>query len=237
MLEEGYILLYRSLLKWEWYLNQNTKDVFLHLLLTANYEQRFWEGITVERGQRVCSIATLSQELRLSQKSIRVALNHLKTTNEVAIKGANKYSVITLINYSKYQDLIETGASETASETANKGQTKGKQRANKGQHRKNVENVENDKNVKNTMFSEFWNIYPKKTAKPIAEKAFNKINPSEELFAIIKTAVIEQSKSIGWKKDGGQYIPYPATWLNSEQWNDEVRIQVETYEEKDYSDI
>jgi hypothetical protein len=25
-----------------------------------------------------------------------------------------------------------------------------------------------------------------------------------------------------WSKDGGIFIPYPATWLNQERWNDEV---------------
>lgn len=25
-----------------------------------------------------------------------------------------------------------------------------------------------------------------------------------------------------WQKDGGQYIPHPATWLNASGWEDEV---------------
>jgi hypothetical protein len=33
----GYIKLYRSLLKWEWYDDSNVFRVFMHLLLTANY--------------------------------------------------------------------------------------------------------------------------------------------------------------------------------------------------------
>ena len=60
MLGTGYIRLYRSLLNWEWYQDRNTKAVFLHLLLTANYEPQKWQGIVVERGQIVgCCVVCL----------------------------------------------------------------------------------------------------------------------------------------------------------------------------------
>lgn len=38
MIEGGFIALHRSLLKWEWYTDENTKALFIHLLLTVNYE-------------------------------------------------------------------------------------------------------------------------------------------------------------------------------------------------------
>ena len=48
-MEQGYIYLHRSLLDWEWYQDINTKTVFLHLLLTVNYQPKKWQGITIER--------------------------------------------------------------------------------------------------------------------------------------------------------------------------------------------
>ena len=53
MLEGGFILLHRSILRWEWYGDLNTARLFIHLLLTVNYEPQRWQGIAVERGQRV----------------------------------------------------------------------------------------------------------------------------------------------------------------------------------------
>ena len=44
-MEYGYIQLYRSILDWEWYHDMTTKSVFLHLLLTANYEPQKWRGM------------------------------------------------------------------------------------------------------------------------------------------------------------------------------------------------
>ena len=96
MLEFGYVRLYRSLLNWEWYTDSNTKDVFIHLILTANYEPKKWRGKTIERGQRVASYASLASELKLSVKSVRTALNHLKSTGEVAILSNHEYSIITI---------------------------------------------------------------------------------------------------------------------------------------------
>lgn len=115
MLEFGYIRLYRSLLNWEWYTDSNTKDLFIHLLLTANYEPKKWRGITVERGQRVYSRATLSKELRMSEQCVRTALNHLISTGEVTNQTTPQYSIVTIKNYDNYQQVTsETTNSQPA---------------------------------------------------------------------------------------------------------------------------
>jgi hypothetical protein len=76
----GFIKLHRSLLKWEWYDDMNVFRVFLHLLLTANYEDKNWHGITIKRGQRVFSFEGLSKETKLSVRNVRTAIDKLKTT-------------------------------------------------------------------------------------------------------------------------------------------------------------
>jgi hypothetical protein len=225
----GFVKIHRSMLDWEWFDNSNTFHVFMYFLLSANFKDAEWHGKIVKKGDFICSISSISKNTGLSIKSVRVALNHLKTTNEVAIKTASKYSVVTLINYSKYQDLIGTTASETASTGANKGQTKGKQRANKGQQRKNDKNDKNDKNTNSSAnaaaFAEFWERYPKKEAKTVALKSFQKINPNDELFAIIIHAVENQKNSAKWINENGKYIPMPSTWLNQRRWEDVVETE------------
>lgn len=71
-------------------------------------------------------------------------------------------------------------------------------------------------------FEVFWSTYPKKVGKGEAYKVWRKIKPSEELQATILTAVERQSKSDQWRKDGGQFVPNPATWLNQGRWDDEL---------------
>jgi len=72
------------------------------------------------------------------------------------------------------------------------------------------------------MFDDFfWPAYPKKRSKGQAEKAWVKLNPSEELFREIMAGVERAKASEEWQRENGQFIPYPATWLNAKGWEDE----------------
>ena len=71
-------------------------------------------------------------------------------------------------------------------------------------------------------FERFWKAYPRRQGKGDARKAFVKIDPSEVLLGQMLTAILAASMSYQWKKDGGQYIPLPATWLHQERWLDDV---------------
>ena len=39
------------------------------------------------------------------------------------------------------------------------------------------------------------------------------------------TALDCQCKQPDWKKNGGQFIPHPSTWLNNRRWEDEHTAQ------------
>lgn len=71
-------------------------------------------------------------------------------------------------------------------------------------------------------FSLFWNAYPKKKSKADAEKAFKKLKPDKQLLDTMLDALEEQKRSQDWKRDNGQFIPYPATWLNGRRWEDDA---------------
>lgn len=72
-------------------------------------------------------------------------------------------------------------------------------------------------------FGEFWAVYPKRVGKAVAEKAWAKIAPDKPLFERMKATLETQKRSDQWRKDGGQFIPHPATWLNQRRWEDEVQ--------------
>jgi len=75
-------------------------------------------------------------------------------------------------------------------------------------------------------FDTFWKSYPRKVAKGDARKAWvqtEKIRPSLDL---ILEAIENQKNTQQWIENGGIYIPYPATWLRQERWDDEVKIEV-----------
>ena len=72
------------------------------------------------------------------------------------------------------------------------------------------------------LFDKFWSAYPKKKAKDDAKKAFDKRKPDRVLLDLMLSAIATQSKSEDWLKDGGKFIPYPATWLDDGRWQDEA---------------
>lgn len=69
-------------------------------------------------------------------------------------------------------------------------------------------------------FDAFWKEYPRKIAKPNAQRAFAKALGKSNLKAIL-AGLAKWKVSRQWTKDGGEFIPHPATWLNQERWNDE----------------
>ncbi|MCI2047821.1 MAG: DUF6291 domain-containing protein [Faecalibacterium sp.] len=72
-------------------------------------------------------------------------------------------------------------------------------------------------------FDAFWKAYPRKANKPASEKAFAKIKPDAALLNKMLTALNTQKASSQWQKDSGQFIPYPATWLNGHRWEDDEK--------------
>jgi hypothetical protein len=75
-------------------------------------------------------------------------------------------------------------------------------------------------------FATFWREYPRKVAKPQALKAWKKIKPASHIFADLMAGLERQKAGEQWQKDGGQFIPHPATWLNARRWEDEQPLAV-----------
>ena len=65
-------------------------------------------------------------------------------------------------------------------------------------------------------------MYPRKVGKELAKKTWKKLKPDAELFGEIIAAVGRAKTSGQWQRDGGRFIPNPATWLNQGRWEDEL---------------
>lgn len=147
----GYISVHRKIIKWEWYQDPTTMRLFVHCLLLANWEPKRWQGKAIERGQFITSIAHLARDLKVSVKSIRTALEHLKSTNEVAIETTSQYSLITVINYNTYQDKGQAEGTPKGTQKGNQGANEGQTKGKRGATTNNYNNYNNyNKGNKNT---------------------------------------------------------------------------------------
>lgn len=71
-------------------------------------------------------------------------------------------------------------------------------------------------------FQDFWDVWPRKDAKMDAIQAWKKLNPDSVLIGRILADIEVRKVSKRWTKDDGEFIPYPATYLNKRRWEDEA---------------
>lgn len=138
----GWIKLHRKILDWEWFTSPSTLQLFIYLLLRANKEDKKWRGILIKRGQLVTSVATISEETKLSTQQVRTSLNRLKSTNEITSKTTNRFTLVTVCKYESYQ-LYEEVEQQTKQQALQ--QTNNKQITNKQQQLKNNKNIRKNK--------------------------------------------------------------------------------------------
>lgn len=103
---QGWIKLHRSILEWEWYDHQPTRDVFIHLLLKCQFQTTSKKRTDIPQGCVLTSRSKLAKELGISERSVRTALSNLQTTSEVSIKVSNKNSLIYLNKWEDYQQNL-----------------------------------------------------------------------------------------------------------------------------------
>ena len=220
----GFIKLHRKIIEWEWYSDVNVCRVFLHLLLTANFENKKWQGIDISRGQVITSLEKLGKSTTLTIQQVRTALTKLKSTHEITIKATKLHTFITLTNYNLYQDIViesntpdntpDNNSSTNDQQTINKEATTTKE-GKEGEERKRME--EEKKLLIENQFESFWNLYDKKKSRPDAEKKF-KAALKKDTFENIVAGLEKYIKARG---TDAQYWKHPSTWLNQECWKDE----------------
>lgn len=103
-MDNGFIKLHRKIVDWEWYTDVPVRVLFEHLLLKANFKETNWRGEVVKPGQVFTGRKQLAMETGLSEQQVRTALEKLESTGEATSKTTNRYSVIDLKNWNKYND-------------------------------------------------------------------------------------------------------------------------------------
>jgi len=84
-------------------------------------------------------------------------------------------------------------------------------------------------------FEHFWKLYPRKVDKQRALRAWKKVRAEE--YPLVFAAVERASQSDQWRKEGGQYIPHPSTFLNGRRWEDQISTTTHTSQEIEIQEI
>ena len=120
---EGWIKIHRKILDWEYYGDPNTFRIFFHCLVSANYEDKKWQGINVNRGSFVTTTSDLSKTLSMTPMQVRTSLKKNVQANTISIESTNKYTIIHVLNFESYQ-TSENGEQQTKTPKLNKQNNK-----------------------------------------------------------------------------------------------------------------
>ena len=259
-----FIKLYDKILQWEWFRHPHTLCLFIYLLLKANYKDIDHHGMVIKRGQLITSIPKISTDTGLSIQQTKTALKHLQLTGELTDVANRQYRIITILKYDDYQSVTDKISNDQP--TTNR---QNRQRLTDDltpsiesielQKDRNIDSPsENTPPTQDIWFSQFWDMYPKKTSKAQAEKEWKKLKVGPSLMASIMDGLRKWIASDQWTRDNGQFIPYPSTWLHNRRWEDEIgglgihspaqrspspapaparKVIAQDYEQRDYSAV
>lgn len=236
-------------------------QAFVDLLLMANYKEKKFrlgdEVIKADIGTIVTSKIKLSERWGWSKTKVTSFLKALESDKMITTISDHRKTTISIVNYGAYQDFqTEKNPLKIHSETTeipvkdlprtteepfeNHSETT-EELLKDTNNKDNKDNKDNNGNKENNSslpqkvddgFEKFWQAYPRKKAKDAALKAWKKLKPDENLLNVMLAAIERQKKSDQWLKDNGQFIPYPATWLNGKRWEDPEEQQIQIVPEK-----
>ena len=112
------------------------------------------EYIEVERGQLLRSKLQLQENFKWTRRHVENFLLALKNDEMITYRMTNRYTVITILNYEKYQGKEDNDDIQNTSQVTNRKQTESKQIANDPLHTRIIKNVKNDNNEKNEIYND-----------------------------------------------------------------------------------
>ena len=104
---EGWVKLHRVILDSDLWQHKNAFRLFVAFLLEARFvDQTVMLGgraVQLQRGQLISGRFKAGSDWKLTESEYRNAIKYLKTTGRVTIKTTNRGSIVTVVNYDKYQ--------------------------------------------------------------------------------------------------------------------------------------
>ena len=231
--DQGWLMSVRTMAR-VWADSKHSGSRLLMLLAIADFAD--------DEGNAYPSVATLAVKCRMKPRNANVILAALRASGELQVlenegpRGTNRYHVV--LSQQGVHSLAGVGVQELAglqklASTPAKACSPPLQRlatepslnhhepSSLARPRLNAKIREIQSKNAHPLFAEFYAAYPRKVARAAALKAFSKLNPNRGTLEAMLTSIAQQKRGDQWRRDGGQYIPYPATWLSGRRWEDQ----------------
>lgn len=184
--------------------------VFYRLIVNCDDYGRFDGRLAVVKNK----LFPLKENITI--KSVSDAINKLSTVGLVILYEYEDKPYMQLVTWAKHQQVRAKKSKYPAYDASCCNLISGDIKCPRNPIQSESNPIQIQSNTR-TGFDEFWAAYPKKKAKGDAEKAWKGVKTD---LSVILSALERQKQSIDWQKDGGKYIPYPASWLRAKRWED-----------------
>jgi len=174
-------------------------------------------------GQLIFGIKKAAQALGQSEQSIRTHLKFLqRVERNITIQTTNKYSIITIVNWSTYQAGGVEDSHQANQPFASNSPAVGHKRewSNNERKERELSLVSEDQLAQ---FERFYKSYPRHEGRQAALEAFSELHLKDPERI---TAILERQKVVKKQlKKSGQFVaewPMPARWLLERRWEDDI---------------
>lgn len=186
------------------------------------HEGRYWMQASLNGLATLYPLWSAPQIKRMTAKLRDAGVLLVGDFNEDRMVRTNWYSPSDeiLALYDAGTDASAIGRNRKMHGTNSSGVGTKSENANKDKEESKEEISPRTPQGADKLFDQFWAAYPRKKGKEQARRAWKKLTPDKDLCRQMAAALKWQKQSQEWLKDGGQFIPYPATWLNGRRWED-----------------
>lgn len=204
--------------------------VWLRMLTEANFEDKkhLFNGslIEIKRGQIIFGLEAWSAKTGVTIAKLRRMLDMLEKDKMINRQKTNKYSLISILNYTKYQDDDRQSASKTQADSKQNATPKELKNTRSKEDKDLVDSDESSveqKDFVSEQFDRFWKHYPLKKSKTASIKSFKALVKGKkesqvrfwvDLILFYHTACIERG-------DIGADKLHASTLINQRRWEDD----------------
>lgn len=216
-MDSGYIKLWRKMQKSSTYRNSEAVHLFVHLLFKASYQDRQTlighQIIDLKPGQVVTGRKALAKETGINEYKVYRLLGMLETAQQIAQQTFTKYSIISICNWSSYQDV----AQQTAQQAHNK--------CTSSAHKEEVEEVKKGK--KESKVKSFVPPTEEEVAAYCKERSRG-VNPDKWMAHYQANGwMVGKSKMVDWKAavrtwESEKVVPLQPQKMDEDEWAERV---------------
>lgn len=212
----GYIKVWRKIEQTSIFTSSEAVHVFLFLLVRANRKKRTVvignQVVELKPGQLATGRKAIADATGINESKVYRVLELLKNEQLIEQQARNKFSIITVRNWSQYQESEQQNEQQVNSKrTATEHRQEDKEKT------KSISHPEADDKYSDE-FEAFWSKYPKRVKKLAAFKAFQKKRLGNGRFASVMDGLERWLKSRQWAEG---YVHDPTTWINAGCYDDD----------------